>query len=326
MPTEGDATMSTGGEPPRDPGPAAGRLARAVVVGGGGAVGHMFTERLAASGLAVTSVDIAPADRPPVAGVHRITGDVTSPAPPVRDAVATADLVVLAVPEKVVLAAVRPLAALLRKDAVLADTTSVKGAVVARTRDALAEVPGGGGIEAVSLNPMYAPSLGPDGRPVAVVRLKDGPGVRALLGLMESWGARIVPVGAREHDRLMAAAQAATHAAVLAFGLSLKHLGVGITELSALAPPPHTAMLALLARITSAAPEVYWDVQTGSADAGRARAALKDGVGTLIELADTGDEAAFAATLAELRAYLGADAPRLADLCARMFRHTGRPA
>ncbi|WP_081239000.1 prephenate dehydrogenase dimerization domain-containing protein [Streptomyces viridosporus] len=314
------------GELPQPREAAAGPLARAVVVGGSGAVGHMFAERLAASGLAVVSVDIAPVGRAPIAGVRRIAGDVLRPEPPIRHEVAAADLVVLAVPEKVVLDAVLPLAAAMRPGAVLADTTSVKGTVVDRTLSAVQEASGRGGeIEAVSLNPMYAPSLGPRGRPVAAVRLKDGPGVRALLGLMESWGARIVPVEAREHDRLMAAAQAATHAAVLAFGLALRQLGVGVAELSALAPPPHTAMLALLARITSAAPEVYWDVQTGSPDAEQARAALKNGVETLIALARDGDEAAFAATVAELHAYLGADAPRLADLCADMFRRHGQP-
>ncbi|MBZ4015232.1 prephenate dehydrogenase/arogenate dehydrogenase family protein [Streptomyces purpurogeneiscleroticus] len=286
----------------------------------------MFVERLAASGVAVTSLDIAPAGGAPIAGVRRIVGDVTCPEPPVMAEVAAADLVVLAVPEKTVLTAVGPLTAAMRPGAVLADTTSVKGAVVERTLSALrAASDRGGGIEAVSLNPMYAPSLGPRGRPVATVRLKDGPGVRALLGLMESWGARIVPVGAREHDRLMAAAQVATHAAVLSFGLALRELGVGVAELSALAPPPHTAMLALLARITSAAPEVYWDIQTGSPDAEQARAALKNGVETLGALANDGDEAGFAAVLADLHAYLGADASRLTDLCRDMFQH-GRPA
>lgn len=318
--------MPADGERPPAGEAAAGRPARAVVVGGSGAVGHMFVERLAASGVAVTSLDIAPAGGAPIAGVRRIVGDVTCPEPPVMAEVAAADLVVLAVPEKTVLTAVGPLTAAMRPGAVLADTTSVKGAVVERTLSALrAASDRGGGIEAVSLNPMYAPSLGPRGRPVATVRLKDGPGVRALLGLMESWGARIVPVGAREHDRLMAAAQVATHAAVLSFGLALRELGVGVAELSALAPPPHTAMLALLARITSAAPEVYWDIQTGSPDAEQARAALKNGVETLGALANDGDEAGFAAVLADLHAYLGADASRLTDLCRDMFQH-GRPA
>ncbi|MGI5467381.1 prephenate dehydrogenase dimerization domain-containing protein [Streptomyces sp. CA-132043] len=318
MPADGE--RSAAGET------AAGQLTRAVVIGGNGAVGQLFTERLAAAGLDVASVDIAPAPRAPIAGVRRIAGDVARPLPPVMSEVAAADLVVLALPEKAVLAAVGPLAAAMRTGAVLADTTSVKGAVVDRTLSALREAADRGGeIEAVSLNPMYAPSLDPRGRPIATVRLKDGPGVRALLGLMESWGARIVPVGAREHDRLMAAAQVATHSAVLAFGLALRELGVGVAELSALAPPPHTALLALLARITSAAPEVYWDIQTGSPDAEPARAAVKNGVASLSALANDGDEAGFATALAELHAYLGADAPRLADLCADMFQGLSRP-
>ena len=47
---------------------------------------------------------------------------------------------------------------------------------------------------------------------------------------MSSWGAHLVPIGAAEHDRLTAAIQVATHAAVLAFGHCLVKLNFEITR------------------------------------------------------------------------------------------------
>ena len=58
---------------------------------------------------------------------------------------------------------------------------------------------------------------------------------------------------ADQHDRLAAASQALTHATVLAFGLALAELQVDVADLGRIAPPPHTTLLSLLARIARAA-------------------------------------------------------------------------
>src|SRR4030088_2257036 len=119
-------------------------------------------------------------------------------------------------------------------------------------------------VQAVSLNPMFGPDLGFNGRAVAAVVVRDGPRARALLDAIGRRGGRVAEVGADEHDRVAAAAQALTHAAVLAFGLALDELGVAIEDLGAVATPPHLTLLALLARIASGVPETYWEVQAGN--------------------------------------------------------------
>ena len=270
-----------------------------VVVGGAGAVGGMLTELLQAAGAHVCVVD------------PRVSGDITSIDDHLAAELAAADVVVLAVPEAVALDAVGGVAAAMRPDALLVDTLSVKARIVDAVR-----VHAG---EALSLNPMFAPSLGMAGRPVAAVVLRDGPRARQLLDLLTDRGARVVTVTAEQHDRLTAAMQALTHATVLAFGLALAQLGVDVAELGALAPPPHVALLSLLARVASGEAHTYWDIQSSNPEAERARAALAAGAGQFADLIDRRGEAALDDVFAQLRDLLDADLDRYADLAARTF-------
>ena len=129
--------------------------------------------------------------------------------------------------------------------------------------------------------------------------------VPALHDLIEQWGARVVTVTADQHDRVSAASQALTHAAVIAFGAALTELDVDIADLDRMGPPPHTALLSLLARIASGAPEVYWDVQAANPYAPAARRALSRGVSQLAGVVDDGDSAAFGDLLDRLCGVFG---------------------
>ncbi|MEU0372020.1 prephenate dehydrogenase/arogenate dehydrogenase family protein [Streptomyces sp. NPDC006283] len=280
---------------------------QAVVVGGAGEVGRLFRRSLAGAGVAVRCVDVAA----PVGG-EVVAGDVRCPGPEAVAVLARADVVVLAVPEPVALEAVRPLAAVMRPGAVLADTLSVKSRIAERLREQAPAVPW------VGLNPMFAPSLGWAGRPVAAVTVSGGPGVRALVELVAGFGARVVEMSAAEHDALTAAQQAATHAAVLAFGLALGELSVDVGALRASAPPPHLVLLALAARIASGTPEVYFDIQAANPGAQAAREAVGRGL-ERVGRAVAGGEAGFEELFAEVRSVLGAQGPELAEVCARLF-------
>ncbi|KUL35405.1 hypothetical protein ADL22_27535 [Streptomyces sp. NRRL F-4489] len=265
----------------------------------------MFARLLASSGAHVTVADPAG---------DGITDDATAPGPALIAELSRADLVLVALPERAALAALPRLTPHLRPGTLVADTLSVKRQVTAALRATA-------GIEAVSLNPMFAPSLGLPGNPVAAVVVHGGPAASELLDLLAGWGGRPVPVGAEEHDRLTAAAQVITHATVLGFGLALGELDVSARELADLAPPPHTTLLALLARIASGSPEVYWDVQAAHPHGAGARAALATGLRRLADLVDRGDEAGFEAALDGIRTALGDQLAPHADLCADLFAH-----
>jgi prephenate dehydrogenase len=276
-------------------------IGRVVVAGGSGAVGSLFAEQLQESGN-----DVVIVDRATPGPAHRVTrfvrGDISDPGAEVADVVRTADAVLLCVPEPVALVAIGRLVGTLRPDALIVDTLSVKSTVVPALHAAAMIA---GQAEALSLNPMFAPSLGFAGHPVASVVVRDGRRGRALAELIEQWGARVVNVTADQHDRLAAAAQALTHAAVIAFGAALAELDVDIADLDRIAPPPHTALLSLLARITSGAPEVYWDVQAANPYAPAARRALLRGVSQLTDVVEDDDSAAFGDLLDRLSGVLG---------------------
>jgi 4-amino-4-deoxyprephenate dehydrogenase len=286
---------------------------RYVIAGGAGAVGGLFTGLLSAAGAHVVTVDSAPARVPGDATtVDVVAGDITTVDAVLTAELARADVVLLAVPEPVALAALKPVTAALSPGALLVDTLSVKSRYAAAAAAVRSDV------ELLSLNPMFAPALGFDGRPVAAVELRGGPRGEALLRLLSDAGARVVRVTAARHDRLAAATQALTHAAVLSFGAALAELGVTAGELTALAPPPHAALLALLARIAAGTPEVYWDVQSANPFADTARAALSTGTAA-VDAAVGGGEAEFGNLLSEMRSVLGDQLLDYSARCARMF-------
>ncbi|PRY45194.1 prephenate dehydrogenase dimerization domain-containing protein [Umezawaea tangerina] len=283
---------------------------RTVVVGGAGAVGGLFA-RLCLRRGPVVSVDVRPCD---VEGVESVVGDARVPSVAVLDAVRSADVVVLALPESVALVAAEACAQAVGAGALLVETLSVQQ-VVTRGLTALAEERGA---EVCGLNPMFAPGLGFAGNAVAAVRVVDGPRTAELLDLVAAEGARVVGLSAEEHDRTTAVLQVATHAAVLAFGAVVADHG-DPSVLIGLAPPPHLTMLAVLARITGGNPDVYWDIQAANPHAAAARAALGEAVLSLDKLASAGDDTGFQDWVRRIEDGLGDHAPRLRDRCARLF-------
>jgi prephenate dehydrogenase len=239
--------------------------------------------------------------------------DIAQPTGRVLAELGEADLVVLAVPERVALTCIASVAEALKPGALLAETLSVKSRVteVVRTEAPLAEV--------VGLNPMFAPSLGMAGKPVAAIVTRDGPRTHELFRLLGAWGGRVIRMEAEEHDRVVTAVQVLTHAAVMAFGFALAELEVDIEDLTAVATPPHAMMLALLARIVSGTPEVYWDVQSANPNAPDAREALMSGARRLMDQVETGDETAFDEALRQAREVLGGRLGQYQDICVQTF-------
>jgi prephenate dehydrogenase len=287
---------------------------RCIIAGGVGAVGGLMADLLAGAGADVLLVDVRkpPAESSPQP-VPYIHGDIGAIGGRLAAEARRADVVVLAVPDRVALAAVPALAQELRPGALLVDTLSVKTDIVA------ALTAQGPHLELLSLNPLFAPDLGFGGRAVAAVVVRDGPRGRALLDAMERRGSRVVERTADEHDRIAAVTQALTHAAVLAFGLALNELGISVEDLGALATPPHLTLLALLARISSGAPETYWHVQSGNPYARRVRYALAAGLGELSDTAEHGTGSEYAAVMERAHKSLGRHGDAYHRMCEDLF-------
>jgi prephenate dehydrogenase len=279
-----------------------------VVVGGSGAVGRLLVDLLRSDGVQVTVVDARAASTS--VDATTLVGDITAPDHRVTAALSTASTIVLAVPESVALSA--DLTAV-RPDALLVETLSVKSGY--------SQYAGRGGHlgPTLGINPMFAPSLGMNRRPVAVVVHRPGTSADAFVDRLQHWGGRTVLLDAERHDRLAAATQALTHASVLAFGLALAELDLPFADIDAVAPPPHTTMLAVLARITGGEPEVYWDVQAGNPHAADARAALRRATQLLGETVESGSESEFAELMNRAGSALGSSADRYRSVCAELF-------
>lgn len=287
------------------------QLGRCVLIGGNGQIGRMFAGLLTTRGSVVTCIDPT---QPPSSVLRKATwlpGDARRPDAAMTAAIGAADLLLVAVPEQVAAEAITAVAPLLSPGALISDTLSVKSGIAEVLERQVR------GCEVLSINPMFSPVLGIAGQSVAAVPLAVGPRAAEFLDVLRAAGASVVEVTAREHDMITAVSQAATHAAVLAFGLAAGSLGVDIGVLTALAPPPHATLLAVLARIASGTPEVYWDIQHGNPMAAAARMALRDGVDRVSAAAT---EAEFADILAEVGDFLGPDAQaRLAQQCQHLF-------
>lgn len=284
-----------------------------VVVGGRGAVGSLFAAMIAADGRSVTTIDPAAIDETKQAGsapgVTHLTGDILEPDDAVRAVLQHCSTVVLAVPESV---AERVSFSHFTSAQLLVDTLSVKSGFAAKVD---ADAPP---FEVLGVNPMFAPSLGMDGRPVATVAYRRGPGVDGFLARITAWGGNVVEVDADTHDRLAAATQALTHASVLAYGSAVAALDLDPALLDAVAPPPARTSLALLARISGGEPEVYWDVQAGNPYAADARAALAQAVDTLDAVVASGSQAAFAHLMRQAATSVP-DEDAYRALCGRLF-------
>lgn len=282
------------------------------VLVGTGSVGLLFRCLLTGHVRSMTLVDQALPTG--IAAHERISADVAAPlSPGLRRALAAADLVVCALPEAALLSFLPAAVSLLRPEALLVDTASVKSGLP----DAWAGARPG--LSIVSLNPMFAPVLDPAGRPVIAVSAGSGSRDETLLGLLRDRGMVIVTVpDPAAHDRLCATAQSAAHASVLAFGMAAVASGFSVDQILAVAPPPCFTQLMLLARMTTLAPEVYSDLQVSNPAAAAARAALAAAIAEIDALTDSGT--GVIVPLAAIADWLSGHRDELAIACQRSFQ------
>jgi 4-amino-4-deoxyprephenate dehydrogenase len=291
-------------------------IRRTLVIGGLGQVGHLLAQSMRCSGIPVAIADSRPFASTPATredeGFRYIQADVRSPSPELVSELRLSDCVCVCLPEQVTMDALASVLQHMSKGSLWVDTLSVKSEIArALNRH-------NGQAELLSLNPMFAPDLGWTNNAVAAVQISPGPKTRAFCDLISSWGARVVPIGAAEHDQLTAATQVATHAAVLAFGHCLLHLDFDVEKATQLATPPHRLLLGLLQRITQNNPEVYWDIQTWHPHAEAVRRQLAAGINRLQKAATDHGRDAFDVLFTEIKTILDAERDTL-DAWARQL-------
>ena len=247
---------------------------RGVVLGANGQFGSLLVELLRPDCKEVFGVDIRAVEKP--AG-RFLEADATHPSPDLLEILAGADLVVSAVPGSMVPESLLAVAPTLPREALLLDMASVKLPV----EKALLEA--GGACELLSIHPMFRASVGFRGSNVAVVEVpRSGTAARGFCRWLEGTGAQLTYLSAAEHDRITSCVQAATHAALLVFGMTLAEMGYEIDLGLRIATPPHRALLGLLSRLAGGDEDVYLAIQRDNAMAGEARRCMEK-LGTQID-------------------------------------------
>ncbi len=267
------------------------------ILGANGGFGQLFASALRGEGIEVRGVDLQPDPVGNVVGYAQ--GDALDLRGTARELVATARCVILILPEVVTLESVVGVAEAMPKESLLLDVLSVK-LPICRRLGALSSP-----AERISIHPMFRSSLGFEGRNVAVIDIAPGPLAASFLSLLVKWGATVTHLDAEQHDQNTAAMQVATHAALLAFGNTLTSLGYDVTAAWPVMTPLHHALLALLSRVVTSDPNIYWDIQRNHPLASKTREEVGAGLRQLEEMMVRGDNAAFAALFAAIRDELG---------------------
>jgi 4-amino-4-deoxyprephenate dehydrogenase len=285
---------------------------RATIIGGNGAVGRLLGAALASSDNPELALIDCREGSSAIRGTICITADARQPSAQMREVIAASDLVILATSEDVALDSLPSLLPLLRSEALLVDTLSVKSRIAALLASETVNC------ELLGINPMFAPDLGFSGRSVIVVPYAAKGRARHFQKLLSTWRATTVSMSAEEHDRACAALQVATHAAILGFAFALKASGYDPATVAAIMPPPHRTLLALTGRILAADPAVYHDIQASNPFAAEMRARLREAQATL-EASVAAGPAQFARDMSGLREMLAHGDVDYAELCARLF-------
>ncbi|MGL5857763.1 MAG: ATP-grasp domain-containing protein [Angustibacter sp.] len=278
---------------------------RVLILGGAGTVGRWAAQHLAGPGDRVVTVDRG--------GCVDLHADVVKPDLALREAVAAAGTIVLALPEGVALGCAGWLPAAISAHAVLVSTCSVQKPLFTALSliDPLPLL--------IGVNPMFSPTLDSVGRPVALIRTTPVAASESLRQCLIAGDMTVTELTPDEHDEAMSYLQVLPHAVLLAYLQALVKAPVELAILLRLAPPPARTLLALVCRILSSPPEIYWDIQHANAAGAARRQALRQALDDLDTTVAARDFGRFQATLAAASHWLGEQVSVSAQECSRLF-------
>ncbi len=265
----------------------AGEHLRTVVIGGKGGMGRWMAVLLAGQGHEVAVLDPAPGQTP-----FREVTDLA-------EAVANADLVVLAVPMTACGELIDRLGQL-RTTGVVAEMCSLKahlGEAIARARAS--------GLRLVSFHPMFGPDVRMlSGRTVVICREGAEADRAVVRGLFADTSARVIELDVDEHDRRMSVVLGLTHLANLVFARALRRSGVSAQAMAEVAGVTFSRQLATTREVSGENPGLYFEIQALNRLTPETGRWLVDAVEELVGLVGRDDGTGFAGAMEECRAFL----------------------
>lgn len=132
------------------------------------------------------------------------------------------DLLLFAVPTESIDDAVKQFGPEIKKYAVVGGLTSVKHPELSAFKKYLPRRKR----SIVTCHQLYAPSTGPEGQTIAVMRIEASPeAYNEAAGVYSLLGSRVVEIPARDHDRMVADTQVLTHLGFQSIGTAWKNKG-----------------------------------------------------------------------------------------------------
>jgi len=226
-----------------------------------------------------------------------------------------ADVVMVAVPMAHAEEVVALYAPLVREDALLCDINSLKADVCV----ALAESRG----EALGTHPMFGPTVRSLRRQkVVLCDVKPGPMSawwQAELGRM---GAEVIRCSPEHHDAMMSIVQVLTHFGIIAMGRALRATGYPLASSLPYTSPIYRLELAMVGRLFSQKPELYFEIMRGNPQGEAVRATFLREAQALCDALADDDGDAFVQAFLEVRDYFADEAERSMELSDQIIETT----
>jgi len=286
---------------------------KVAILGINGGFGQVFSSRLYKEDqLEISGIDLSSslADSSKC-DLYR-PADLTAANTETGSIIGESDIIIICLPEEVAYKFLELYGSQIPKTALIIDTLSIKSAV--------SSVYVKNDLNALSLNPMFGPDLKMDDQNIIVIRFKESVLSQLFISYLEQWKLNIIYLTAEEHDKATSVIQAATHAAIIAFGATLKDSGIAISELLKIATPPFLTLGSLYARIASGSKNVYWNIQKENIYAAEARKVLIENLNKLDKSINDGSGEEFGKLLTPYTAEQNESLKQLADHFSAMFR------
>lgn len=249
---------------------------RVTVVGGRGAMGRFFCERLAVAGHQVSVMEQDDWGRADV-----LLGQ--------------ADLVLLCVPLKHTPAIARQVGQYLGKHTVLADIASTKVDVMQAMLDSHSG-------PVIGLHPMFGPGVTSLlGQKIVVCEGRLTAQCQWVLDWIEADGGNLIPATPEEHDTMMVAVQAIRFFSNFSLGTFYAAEGVDIERSFEFSSPLYRSEINTISRLVAQDAALYVDILLASEERQQAIGRLVDTYARLADLLQKGDRAALIAEFENTR-------------------------
>ena len=250
------------------------------IIGGEGGMGQSFNTLFTDLGHEVWSADLETELRP-------------------ADAAARADVVIISVPIRETRVVIEQLGPLVRRDALLMDVTSIK-------TDPMAAMLASSKSSVLGTHPMFGPGVNTyQGQRVVLCPGRGETWLDWARQMLAARGLVITETTPGEHDAMMAIVQVLHHFKTQVLGLSLSRAGASLEETLRFTSPAYLLETYVTGRHFAQSPDLYGPIEMLNPDSQRMIDGFRTAASDLAAILAAGDQAAFDAVFADVRAFFG---------------------